>query len=136
MISDKDLDNIINEKISCLDEYGMEWDSDDTARLGVRIAIRVVVIALISWIYNLITSETKVTKKICDNKVGKDKEVCILNHEIRTHERIVNTSRGYLSKCNKTKHPKRCAEKINGIIKKFEAKIAKNKDKLSKISKK
>ena len=62
-------------------------------------------------------------KKNCEKKTGKDKEKCILNNRIIALKKRLNFLNGATIKCNKSKDPVKCKDKLDEEMLKIKEKI-------------
>lgn len=62
-------------------------------------------------------------KKNCEKKTGKDKEKCILNNRIIALKKRLNFLNGATIKCNKSKDPVKCKDKLDEEILKLNEKL-------------
>jgi ABC-type multidrug transport system fused ATPase/permease subunit len=73
--------------------------------------------------YQIYKETNKKYKKNCIKKTGKEKEKCILNNRIISLKKRLDFLNGASIKCNKSKDPVKCKDKLDEEILKIKEKI-------------
>lgn len=125
-IVDKDLDNIINERLECLSEF-----DPVTTTLALRGVMTVMgMTMLVTNIYNNLLSKMA---RACQTHTGSAKTICNLKYKIQASQAALNKCRELISKCEKTKDPLKCREKFKTQTDKYTEEIKMYNDQLREL---